>query len=117
MPPHTLLRKTGAPQGGLKYRPLSWLILRGSYSKSFKAPDLAYLYTSSTTTYTASQIFDPITQTYDQLKVLTGGNPNLKPELTDTYYGGLSIEPAGKLKGLDVTVDWFVSSERTCWRR
>ncbi len=95
------------PKVGLKYRPLSWLILRGSYSKSFKAPDLAYLYTSSTTTYTASQIFDPITQTYDQLKVLTGGNPNLKPELTDTYYGGLSIEPAGKLKGLDVTVDWF----------
>lgn len=95
------------PKIGLKYRPLDWLILRGSYSKSFKAPDLAYLYTSSTTTYSASQVYDPLTDSWDQLKVITGGNPNLKPELTDTYYAGLSIEPKGKLEGLDVSVDWF----------
>lgn len=96
------------PKVGIKYRPLDWLILRGSYAKSFKAPDMAYLYTSSQTSFTSSQITDPVTGSeIDQLQIVTGGNPHLKPELTDTYYAGFVISPRGKLDGLNFSVDWF----------
>ncbi|ACB73997.1 TonB-dependent receptor plug domain-containing protein [Opitutus terrae] len=96
------------PKLGLKWRPLDWLVVRGSYAKSFKAPDMAYLYTSSQTSFTSSQILDPVTGSeIDQLQIVTGGNPNLAPELTDTYYAGVVISPRGKLDGLNVSVDWF----------
>lgn len=96
------------PKVGLMYRPLEWLILRGSFAKSFKAPDMAYLYTASQTSFTSSQILDPVTGSeIDQLQIVTGGNPLLKPELTDTYYAGITIAPTGRLDGLNISVDWF----------
>lgn len=102
------------PKLGLKYRPLDWLVLRGSFSKSFKAPDMAYLYTSSSTSFTSSQIIDPVTgKEIDQLQIVTGGNPNLKPELTDAYYAGFTISPTGKLDGLNVSVDWFEFKQKS----
>jgi len=101
--------KQARPKVGLKWKPLDWLIIRGSYSKSFKAPDLAYLYTSSQTSFSSSKVFDPVTKTQiDQIQVVTAGNTGLKPELTDTYYAGFAIEPnKGMFKGLSVTVDAF----------
>lgn len=96
------------PKLGFKVRPNDWLLLRGSYSKSFKAPDLAYLYTSSTTTFTSFPIWDSETEGWvDGLKVVTVGNPVLKPELTDSWYAGLVIEPKGVLKGLEFDLDFF----------
>jgi iron complex outermembrane receptor protein len=101
------------PKVGFKFRPLDWLILRGSYSESFKAPDLAYLYTGSTNTFTSSQYFDPVTGESNQIQIRVAGNPNLMPETTDTYYVGLSLEPQkGFLRGLNVSVD-FVKFEQS----
>jgi outer membrane receptor protein involved in Fe transport len=100
--------KQARPKLGIKYRPLSWLVLRASFAKSFKAPDMAYLYTASQTSFTPAQIRDPITgNEIDQLQIVTGGNRELKPELTDTYYAGVTVSPTGKLEGLNVSVDWF----------
>jgi outer membrane receptor protein involved in Fe transport len=96
------------PKVGLKFRPTDWLLLRASFSKSFKAPDLAYLYTSSKTTFTGSSVWDPLTQTQlREMKIVTVGNPGLKPELTDSWYAGVVIEPKGALKNLQVSVDGF----------
>jgi iron complex outermembrane recepter protein len=100
--------KQARPKLGLKYRPLSWLVLRGSFAKSFKAPDMAYLYTASQTSFSSTQVTDPVTGSeIDQIQIVTGGNRDLKPELTDTYYAGFTISPTGKLEGLNVSVDWF----------
>jgi len=97
------------PKIGFKFHPLSWLTLRGSFSKSFKAPDLAYLYTSSQTSFESNQMRDPVTGTeIDGLQVVTTGVPTLKPELADTYYAGIAIEPkSGLLKGFSLSIDGF----------
>lgn len=97
------------PKIGFKFHPLSWLTLRGSFSKSFKAPDLAYLYTSSQTSFVANQMRDPVTGTeIDGLKIVTTGVSSLKPELSDTYYAGIAIEPkSGFLKGFSLAIDGF----------
>lgn len=97
------------PKVGFKLRPLDWLILRGSYSESFKAPDLAYLYTNSTTTFTSNQYNDPVTNVKDQLQIRVAGNPDLKPESTDVYYTGITIEPnKGMFKGFSASFDYFI---------
>lgn len=96
------------PKVGIKIRPFDWLILRGSFSESFKAPDLAYLYTGSTTTFTSSQYYDPVTGLDDQIQIRVAGNPNLMPETTDTYYAGITLEPQrGRLRGLTASFDYF----------
>ncbi len=96
------------PKVAFKFRPIDWLIIRGSYAESFKAPDLAYLYNAGTTTFSSNQVFDPVTQDQiDQIQVKSGGNLNLQPETTDTYYVGISLEPEGRLEGLSLSVDYF----------
>ena len=96
------------PKLGIKYHPTDWLVLRGSYSKSFKAPDLAYLYTSRLTTFTSTPVWDSLTRTQiAELQVVTTGNANLKPELTDSWYAGVVFEPKGCLKNLQLSVDAF----------
>ena len=101
------------PKVAFKYQPLDWLLFRASYSESFKAPDLAYLYTASSTSFSSFQFVDPVTfEEIDQIQVVTSGNENLAPELTDSYYVGLAIEPGenflnGWLDGLVISVDYF----------
>ena len=96
------------PKLGIKYHPTDWLVLRGSYSKSFKAPDLAYLYTSRLTTFTDMPVWDPLAHSQiAEMQIVTTGNPNLKPELTDSWYAGVVFEPKGFLKNLQLSVDAF----------
>lgn len=96
------------PKVAGKFRPFDWVILRASYAESFKAPDLSYLYSAGLTTFSSNQVVDPVTSTViDQIQVKGGGDPNLKPELTDTYYAGISFEPGGKFDGLSISFDYF----------
>lgn len=98
------------PKIGFKYRPLSWLLLRGSYSESFKAPDLAYLFTASSTSFTSFQVQDPVTGTeIDAVQIVTAGNPDLEPEVADTWYAGIVFEAPqrGFLSGFEASVEYF----------
>ena len=101
-------KKDIRPKFAVKFHPVDWLILRASYAKSFKAPDLYYLYNDGTTTFSSNQVIDPVTgDEIDQIQVKSGGNPDLQPETTNTMYAGISLEPNGRLKGLSVSVDYF----------
>ena len=96
------------PKIGMKYKVNDWLAFRGSYSEAFKAPDMAYLYTSSQTSFTSTKVFDPVTSTnLLQLQIVTAGNPELKPENTDVWYAGVVFEGQKSLEGLTASVDWF----------
>lgn len=98
------------PKIGVKFRPINWLLLRASYSESFKAPDLSYLYTEGLASFSSFQVPDPVTGTQiDQIQVVTEGNPDLQPETTDTFYAGIVIEAPrdSKLRGLEISVDYF----------
>ncbi len=96
------------PKVGIKYKVNDWVAFRGSYSESFKAPDMAYLYTSSQTSFTSTKVYDPITNTnLLQLQIVTAGNPELKPENTDVWYAGVVFEGQKALEGFTASVDWF----------
>jgi outer membrane receptor protein involved in Fe transport len=101
---------TTKPKVALAWRPAKWLILRGSFSESFKAPDLEYLYSAFSVSFTGSQLFDPRRpdQPSTQIRTVGRGNPSLQPEETKTYsYGFVLDVPSGPLKGLMVDVSYF----------
>ena len=84
------------------------VVLRGSYSESFKAPDLGQLYAPQSNAVTTASLLDPLRpqDAARQLPSLVGGNPNLKPEEGKVQYAGAVFEvPA--VKGLSFNVDFF----------
>jgi len=101
---------TTKPKVALGWKATKWLMLRGSYSESFKAPDLAFLYSAGSVSFTGNQLFDPRRpdQPSGQLKTVGRGNPGLQPEETKTTYAGIVLEvPRGPLKGLSFDIGYF----------
>jgi len=101
---------TTKPKVAVSWKPTKWLMMRASYSESFKAPDLAFLYTRGSVSFTANQIFDPRRPDVPsaQIKTLGRGNPGLQPEETETTFLGVVFEiPKGPLKGLSFDVSYF----------
>ncbi|WP_414661221.1 TonB-dependent receptor domain-containing protein [Horticoccus sp. 23ND18S-11] len=84
------------------------VVLRGSYSESFKAPDLGQLYQPQSNAVTSTSLLDPLRpqDAARQLPSRVGGNPNLKPEEGKVQYSGAVFEvPA--IRGLSFSVDFF----------
>lgn len=101
---------TTKPKVALAYRPNKWLMVRGSYSQSFRAPDLQYLYSAGSVSFTSSAVFDPRRpdQPSAQIKTLGKGNPDLQPEETNTTSFSTVIDiPSGPLKGLALEAGYF----------
>lgn len=103
---------TTKPKVGLNWRPLSWLMLRGSYNEGFVAPSLAALFTSPRWSITAGagdidDYRNPVTKegAYVQ-RTYFGGNPNLKAaESKGETYGAVIDVPF--VKGLSFTIDYW----------
>ena len=109
---------------GILYRPVSALLLRGTYAQGFRAPSILELYQGSR--QTLFQSTDPcnsggaglpgcagVPASYSQSQYnggltrgVTAGNQNLKPETADTYSLGLAWTP-NSLKGFTLTADTF----------
>src|SRR5439155_23722407 len=104
--------KTNKPKYAAKIRlPKSeWIdvILRGSYSESFKAPDLGRLYATQTVGFSPSLLQDPLRlqDPPSQQRQITGGNPTLQPEEGKVKYIGLVFETP-KIKELTLSFDYF----------
>jgi iron complex outermembrane receptor protein len=68
------------PQLGLEWRPYRPLLIRATYSRSFRAPDLIDLYATQSTTIEL-EVIDPLRGNATEVVTeTTGGNPNLQPE-------------------------------------
>jgi iron complex outermembrane receptor protein len=114
---------TTNPKYSFKWQPMDWLVFRGSYSTGFKVPDFAKLFRGVTETqYTGLDLADPATcpkgqynpdvaNCSEQIRpdIITGGNPNLKPEEAEQRSIGFVIAPNGNF---NVSVDWW-EIERT----
>lgn len=100
---------TTKPKVSLKLQPLKELIIRASYGESFLAPNLPYLYSTQSTSFTSQAILDPRrpNDAPTQIKQLGGGNPLLQPEETKTYYVGI-VYDVPFVKGLELSADYFV---------
>ncbi|MBN2069397.1 MAG: TonB-dependent receptor [Opitutales bacterium] len=99
---------TTKPKVAIKIRPIESVLFRASFGQSFRAPDLAYLYTSEKVTFTSRNYEDPLRpdDAGKQIEQHGGGNPDLEPEETDTYYVGVAWEPSGFLEGLHMSLDY-----------
>ncbi len=114
---------------GLKWQVFDDLLLRGTYSESFRAPDVLDLYLGGgesfppaidpcntinialATTDAARCVADGVpvvgvVQPNAQIRSLTGGNPGLKPEFGTTKSFGVVYSPSWA-PGLNMTLDWY----------
>jgi len=92
-----------------------WLHFRGGYGRGFRAPNLAQInqgtitvraqgdedFYRSDVTATAADIGDTYRTSIRQ------GNPNLKPEKSETFYGGTQIDFNSKVGRVRFGVDYF----------
>lgn len=111
------------PFFGLKYRPTKDLVIRGSYTKAFRAPTLPQLFggvreslPNALPDHARPQALtgDPFDGSSTQRLVRAGGNPLLQPETAESFqYGVVYAVPStlpgvGKyLKGLELEAGYF----------
>ena len=89
---------------GATYSVDKQLRLRATRSHDIRAPDLSELYTQYLLTF--GTVTDPTSGKQVQISEPSQGNPNLKPEISDTTTGGLIYQPSW-LKGFSSSVDVF----------
>ena len=113
----------------LKWQVFDDLMIRGTYSESFRAPGVTDLYAggaegfpqaldpcntlnyNATTTDRAACNADGvpvggIAQPNSQIRSLSGGNPGLKPEFGETRSFGIVYSPSWA-EGLNFQLDWY----------
>jgi iron complex outermembrane receptor protein len=114
---------------GLKWQIFDDLMLRGTFSESFRAPDVIDLYQGGSeafplaadpcntfnigaaTTDAARCVADGapaagVVQANSQIRSLSGGNPGLQPEFGETRSLGIVYSPSWA-EGLNFTLDWY----------
>lgn len=116
----------------LNYQPVEWLRLRGTKGTSFRAPDLFEQFLGNQTGFVPAlgndpcidygTNFDPGTNIYDNcaaqglpedfgtqgtpsIRAVTGGNPELVAETSDSWTAGFVVQP--ERFGLSIAVNWF----------
>jgi iron complex outermembrane recepter protein len=105
------------PKLGLKWKPLDWVAVRGTYSKGLRAPGFAENGSSSSegfTTYGSTALpasfvaahggaDNPYNQAYSLINAVAA-NPNIKPEKATNYTLGLVFQPTS---WLSASVDYY----------
>ena len=101
------------PKGSLRWQPEEWVLFRGSAGTGFRAPSLTDLYASQATSVTGNGTRDPIQcPTFSannpacsfQFTTITGGNPHLTPEKSQSYTLGVVFQP---VRDLSIDLDSF----------
>lgn len=110
------------PKYSLRWLPFNdEFAIRGTYSESFSAPTLFNLtgpisqgFTPSINIFRYDANGQPLNvQTGSrQYRSSSGSNPNLLPSESRNWTAGVVWSPSGKLKGLELSVDWFNIDER-----
>ncbi len=104
---------TGNPKASVRWQPVQSLLLRGSAGTGFRAPSLTDLFAPQASSVTGNGTRDPIQcpvfnpnnpACSFQFTTITGGNPNLSPEKSQSYTLGMVVEP---IKDLSVDLDSF----------
>jgi len=91
-------------KAGATYAPLPGLRLRFTRSRDIRAPNIAELFENGGSSNT--NVFDPVLGRSVQIREISAGNPNLKPEKADTLTAGVVFQPAF-LKRLTASIDFY----------
>ncbi|MEM9285360.1 MAG: TonB-dependent receptor [Pseudomonadota bacterium] len=119
---------------GVSYTPVSDLRIRGQYQRATRAPNIFELFDAQNTNL--SSLSDPCAGSFGtdeaptaslaecqntgvtaaqygnippdsgQLNIIQGGNPDLEPEVSDTYTVGAVYQPS-QVPGLTLSIDYF----------
>ena len=105
------------PKAGFKFTPIKQLAVRGTYSQGFRAPAFAengsssvegFISQNPTTAYPASFCAPNVHSTAYCLPytfgIITAANPNIKPEISDSYTLGVVFEPISQFSA---SVDFY----------
>jgi iron complex outermembrane receptor protein len=106
---------TGNPKVSIRWQPEWWFLLRGAAGTGFRAPSLTDLYAPQATSVTSNGTRDWINCPAGQFSsgnpacsfqftTVTGGNPRLTPEKSQSYTLGLVLQPVTELS---VSLDSF----------
>ncbi|MBN8819019.1 MAG: TonB-dependent receptor [Sphingomonas sp.] len=90
---------------GTVYEPIPEIRFRGTRSRDIRAPNVSELFSPQTSTF--SSILDRRTGVNTLTPILRGGNPNLRPEVADTWTVGVVLQPRSFLSGLRISVDYY----------
>ena len=98
-----------------KWSVVPQLVLRGTFATGFRAPSPSENATSATTGFTSfvDPVRCPVTDAptdcgAGQAAIISIGNPNLKPETSDTWTAGVVFEP---FPGFSGTLDyWYIKT-------
>ncbi|TVR47654.1 MAG: TonB-dependent receptor [Puniceicoccaceae bacterium] len=82
---------TTDPKLALRYLPVRSLLLRGSYSTSFRAPALSEL--ERPEQQRVANVFDPARGENYPMELITGSFPDLEPETSETWNFGFVFSP------------------------
>jgi outer membrane receptor protein involved in Fe transport len=107
---------TAVPKLGLRWQPFdAQVTFRGSWGKGYRAPSLAELY-QPVNTSVVFNIADPLRAgrpgsnsndtTTGQRQVVSGGNPLLSPEKSESFNTGVQIQPRA-LPGRSLGLDYY----------
>lgn len=112
-------QKNFSPKITAIFKPIEQIRLRGTYSRGFRIPSFQEAYGQPTTGYITATVSDkqPGGQAYIDAHggnayatlpysygLTSSGNPNLDPEKSTSFTGGIVVEP---MRGLSFTADYF----------
>lgn len=108
---------TTNPKFTAKYRPIKQIMVRGSYSTSFRVPTFNQIYNGTLESpYSGRDLYDPATCSAGRVDttipgcdsiaptILTGGRPDLGPESSTQWSAGVVFEPTSNIM---VSADWW----------
>lgn len=110
--------ETTKPKFGINWKPVSWVMLRGSINKGFRAPDLAAMYQPTSFTVASppgnrdvvrNNYFIGANQAVDAQvlnRTYSLPNPTLGAEESEGKSAGIAVDIPG-VKGLSVTLDYW----------
>jgi outer membrane receptor protein involved in Fe transport len=92
------------PRAGIRWVPAEGLTIRSTWGKSFKAPTFLQMYNSKALVLRdAAFVGGPATGT---ILMTQGGNPNLRPERSESVTFGAEYQPA-QIDNLTIGATWF----------
>jgi outer membrane receptor protein involved in Fe transport len=91
---------------GATYEPVDWVRFRATRSRDIRAPNLGEVFGIAKATVNG---INPYTRVANgPVNGTTGGNPNLTPEIGDTWTAGVVLQPnTSFLRGLRLSVDYY----------
>jgi|APSaa5957512535_1039671.scaffolds.fasta_scaffold08339_1 iron complex outermembrane receptor protein len=91
-----------SPQINMSYRPNDWILVRATYGEGFRAAGMDELYGNRSESFPSGIDIVGCASgasvcTSTQYRALYGGNPELKPELSDSWTYGVVLAPLPEL--------------------